>query len=803
MKNVLKMRYPASWWAELWREVVPAGNGIVGVGVYGGVHEETILVNHEDLWANCIKQEYPDVSGRLQEVRELILQGKLRESRHVLSDAIQEKGFKGYTAVPVPVGDIKVLMHEKEGFKDYNRILNMENGEVKVTWMDGLNRIERSLFVSRVYNVIVYKINGSYSGTIDADLWLDLHDPANAVDPVTGNRAELPKKVEIKAEDEFIYYAAANTDAKDFGMVARVVPQGGNIACSGKKIMIRGADFVTVYVKVFVKEDRKTGWERLKRELLDLCHTYEELLSSHANEHGKLFHSATLDLNTAPETCGLYNEELLLEAYKGEVPAAMVEKMWAYGRYLLISACHEGGQPCHLLGLWCGSYSALWGINMANENIQMIYWHALSGNMPELLMPVFDYYDGMMDMFRVNARNIYGCRGIFVPAVTTPGEGYLQCLSDHIVHWTGGAGWIAQLYYDYYLYTGDEEFLRKRALPFMREAVLFYEDFFILGEDGYYISVPSVSPENTPGNYRDESGMGGDMETAINATMDFAIAKEVLRNLLTGAGITGMYKEEIGKWEEMLTRIPPYQVNEDGAIKEWMHPALQDNYHHRHQAHIYPVFPGFEVTPEDDPKLFEAFAKAVELRHTVGRNDQTSWSLAHMACSYSRMEMGDRALQCLDEIARTSVINNFFTLHNDWRNMGLVMNFKIAPFQIDGNMGWTGAVNEMLLFARPGLLKILPALPSRWKQGRAKGFLCRGGIKVDMEWDMKAGMMEFMLKSNTTQTIDIKLPNAIKSISASNVEFKEINGKFIKGVNLVKGNEALVKVRFDNGFCVT
>ena len=42
----------------------------------------------------------------------------------------------------------------------------------------------------------------------------------------------------------------------------------------------------------------------------------------------------------------------------------------------------------------------------------------------------------------------------------------------------------------------------------------------------------------------------------------------------------------------MLDRLPAYQTNADGAMREWLWPGLEDNYHHRHQSHIYPVFPG-------------------------------------------------------------------------------------------------------------------------------------------------------------------------------------------------------------------
>ncbi|HML45612.1 MAG TPA: glycoside hydrolase family 95 protein, partial [Clostridia bacterium] len=186
-----------------------------------------------------------------------------------------------------------------------------------------------------------------------------------------------------------------------------------------------------------------------------------------------------------------------------------------------------GGLPCPLLGLWHGDYKAMWSFNMLNENLQMIYWTALSGNMPELLLAVFDYFESMMDDFRENARKLFGCRGIYIPAVTTPHVGIIQCISRHILNWTAGAGWLAQHYYDYYRYTQDERFLKERALPFLREVALFYEDFFTLDENGYYESAPSVSPENTPGNYADR-GDSAYFEVTMNATMDFAVAKEVL-----------------------------------------------------------------------------------------------------------------------------------------------------------------------------------------------------------------------------------------------------------------------------------
>ena len=161
-----------------------------------------------------------------------------------------------------------------------------------------------------------------------------------------------------------------------------------------------------------------------------------------------------------------------------------------------------------------------------------------------------------------------------------------------------------------------------------------------------------------------------------------------------------MYSEKLDTWKNMLKKIPPYMINADGAVSEWMSPDLRDNYEHRHESHLYPVFPGTEVTRTDNAKLYKAFEKAVEKRKAFGLKDQSGWSLTFMANVYARMGKGDEAINVLDMLMRSNVMNNLTTVHNDWRRMGIATcGEQESPVQIDANMGFTSAINEMLVFS--------------------------------------------------------------------------------------------------------
>jgi len=734
--------------AARWQDALPVGNGTVGALAYGAIRNETIILNHEALWFRTPKPHLPDVADVLPEVRALLAAGNYREAARLLPDAATERGFKSRVDPYHPAFDLKLEMHTDAAFTAYRRTLHMDTGEAIVSWAENHRRYERQLLVSRADDVVLLRV-ASPDGPVSLTVWLMPHNltEMNMGAGTPGTTDRPPLDFTATADMPWLTMTGTYADGNQFGGVARVVVRGGTTELAGgEALRVHGADEVLVLLKLFANESAEPALARLREELMALPAKWTTLRRRHVNLHQELFRRMSLSLDHGQSKSV---DQLLRKAYANDVADALIEKMAFFGRHLLISSSRPGGWPANLQGVWNGDYQPAWSSDYHNdENIQMNYWQALPGNLAETTLPFFDYYESMIADNRRNAQALFGCRGIMAPiAQSTHGIAHPGLW----MNWTAGAGWLAQLFYDYWLFTGDDVFLRDRAVPYLREVALFYQDFLIEGADGKLMVSPSLSPENCP-------AIPDTAMVVVNATMDIAIAREVLTNLCAACRHVGIVDPDLPRWQEMLEKLPPYEVNADGALREWLHPGLTDNYHHRHQSHLYPLFPGFEITREETPALFAAARTAVEKRLVIGLTSQTGWSLAHMASIYARLGEGDRALACLELILRFCTGPNLFTWHNDWRGQGVTIHYPGAPFQIDANFGFTAAVQEMLVQSRPDWIGLLPALPKRWQRGEFTGMMTRSGVTVGVAWECGGAAYKAALHATREANISVSLP---------------------------------------------
>jgi alpha-L-fucosidase 2 len=383
----------------------------------------------------------------------------------------------------------------------------------------------------------------------------------------------------------------------------------------------------------------------------------------------------------------------------------------------------------------------------------MNYWLSETCNLSEYTEPLLELIEHLSQNGRKTAMLHYGCNGWVAhhnsdiwahtapvgPLIRSAG---FDCTGYSV--WPMSSGWLCRHLWEHYLFTGDEVFLKNKAMPIIIEACSFYLDYLIEDEDGYMVTGLSISPENTY-----EFG-GKHYHIDKMPAMDIAILRELFTNALSGIKLTGLgidYKET---FVNILAKLPDYKLGSQGQLLEWSREYYEPEPHHRHSSHLYCLYPSQEVSPLKTPLLAESCKEALLRRGSEG----TGWGQAWKICLWARLYDGDKCYEMLKQIMRPAGSTGF----NYSDGSGIYKNMFDAhpPFQIDGNFGASAGIAEMFVQSEPGFIHLLPALPTAFSNGYIKGLCCRGCIVADIYFENNR-LDYAILHAKKTQSVRIRL----------------------------------------------
>jgi alpha-L-fucosidase 2 len=718
--------------AEDWEDALPVGNGRLGAMVFGGVDEERIQFNEDTYYSggpynSVVKGGYKI----LPEIQELLFKGKPIEAhklfgRHLLGYPVEQQKYQC-------LGNLHLFYKKGQDYTNYKRWLVLSTGITGSSYdVDGVT-YTREVLSSHPDQLIAIRIRADRPGMISFEA--ELRGTRNIAHSNYGTdyfRMDGESSNELVLKGRSADYLGIESKLRYEARV-RFDTEGGKVTRNDSRIKVENANVVIIYLAAatnFVSYKDVSADEALRvKEYFSSIgeKKYEEVKEDAISDYQNYFNRVQLNLEATATS--YLPTDIRMDSLQNNPDPLMAALTYQFGRFLLIASSRPGTQPANLQGIWNEDENPWWDAKYTtNINTQMNYWPVESANLPEMHEPLFKMIEELTDQGSQVAKEHYGANGwVFhqntdLWRVAAPMDG---------AQWgtfTVGGAWLVTHMWEHYLFTQDKVFL-ERIYPAMKGCVDFFMDFLVEHPNGkWLVTNPSNSPENPPEGpgykYFFDEVIGWEYFTTIvyGSTIDMQILKDLFSYYMEAAEILGKDKNYAINVEAARKQLVPSQIGKDGTLQEWTedYGQLEDN--HRHFSHLYGLYPGNVLSARRTPEFIEPIKKVLYQRGDGGLGFSRTWKMA----LWARLYDGEKAFSIYKGYLKEQCHISLFA-----------MGGPKDVFLVEGALGATAAISEMIVQSHEGVIDLLPALPGEWSSGEFKGVCVRGGFELDMKWKDK------------------------------------------------------------------
>ncbi len=710
--------------AKNWTECYPIGNGNIGVMTTGGIKVDTMYLNDDRLWSGYGQKKWTDDKGKgLKEARELLLAGDKKGGEERLWKAVCGEFCEAY----IPLGTL-TFSHSFKRAKGYTRTLEMDKALLTVEAVVDGKEYKAVEYVSYPDKCYVKELQYAGKATTEIKYSSVVRYQTKVEDNVILGYGNAPTRVfpnYYKKEGGNIIYEEGNP-GMDF-VAATAVVTDGDVTAIADGIKVEGWSILRIVMVTsvsFREGDKLLETCTRAKALANISEV--ELKNKHLEDYCPLFNQVDLtinDIESSPEN----TEKAIKKYHKGKGDESIVVTEFDFGRYLLLAGSREGTEATNLQGIWNDKILSPWNCHhTVNINLEMNYWGAEKVGLHNCILPLLNHVEKAAKIGEKVAKDTFDMKGWCIHHNTDGwynagpigGEDGLSNPTQY-AYFPSGGGWLVSQLYESTLFVDDQDF-KDRVLKLAKGASQFYLDYLVPYGD-YLVPLLTTSPENAY------------LENGKHVYIDkwTTIAVSIIKNTfeaylnLSDDKDDKAFKDAVKKAVE---KLPPFMVGRDNRLLEYSEEYPEVEKKHRHVSHLYPVFPGDQITWNGTPNLMVAAKNVLGTRGLLG----TGWSLSWKLNLCARFK---------DNVAAHTLLKNFNNLIKEeqiiYRGGGCYPSCLCAhpPFQIDGNYGFTSGVCEMLVQSHDGEIELAPCLAPSWKKVVVKGLKARGGKTVNYTYE--------------------------------------------------------------------